>query len=130
MKKAIHACGAIAALAFCLCGTTFAATPTANSYKYFDETGALVGQQILLCSNLAYHAGNIHTAYKIVEQTKCGSGGIELDYIVPGTIITSYTLPGFLTISNACSIAECEPAYAPEPERLTDKGWTFQSGWQ
>lgn len=130
MKNAICTCGLTAALALCLSGNALAATVTANSYKYFDESGALVGQQILLCSNLSYHAGNIHTAYTIVEQTKCGTGGPSLEYIVSGTIITGYTLPGFLTIANACAIAECEPAYAPEPERLVDKGWTFQLGWQ
>ena len=105
-------------------GNAYALSPNTTSIKYFDESGAIVGQFIRLCNALTYHAGNTHTAYSITEEVNCGSNP-GLRYIVPNTIITSYTLPGFLPISTACSIAECEPLGVAEPERLTDKGWTW-----
>jgi hypothetical protein len=110
-------------------GIAHAVTPHSNSVKYFDENGTVVGQQILLCNNSAYHAGNIHTAYMIREATTCGDGQ-QTSYIVPDSIITSYTLPGSVTIGYACTVAECEPGLAAEPERLLDKGWTWAYGWQ
>ncbi|MDQ0009479.1 hypothetical protein J2T07_001656 [Luteibacter jiangsuensis] len=105
-------------------GNAHALAQNATSHKYFDENGALVGQDIRLCSALSYHAGNTHTAYLITEETNC-IGNPGLDYIVPNTIITSYTLPGFLSISTACGVAECEHAGVAEPSRLLDKGWTW-----
>ncbi|WP_036116617.1 MULTISPECIES: hypothetical protein [Luteibacter] len=104
-----------------------------ESRKYFDENGILVGQQIALCSNHSYYAGNVHTAYVIDEEILCqGAGGKsppQVSYIVPGTRIVSYTLPGFLGIEQACSIAECESSDVPEIDRLMDKGWTWNVGW-
>lgn len=115
----------------------FAQTPYSTSNIYFDETGAVVGQNILLCSNLAYHAGNIHTAYSITQTISCTSypNGSPTqspppDVIVPGTQVTSYVLPSFVTITQGCSAAECVPAGSPELPRLTDKGWTWQTGLQ
>jgi hypothetical protein len=85
-------------------------------------------QQIRLCNALSYHAGNIHTAYNITEEVACGKNP-PLEYIVPGTIITAYTLPGSESISYACGLAECVPAGYAEPTRLMDKGWTWEGGW-
>jgi hypothetical protein len=81
-----------------------------------------------LCNALSYHAGNIHTAYNITEEVACGKNP-ALEYIVPGTIITAYTLPGSESISYACGLAECVPAGYAEPTRLMDKGWTWEGGW-
>ncbi|MET4677889.1 MULTISPECIES: hypothetical protein [unclassified Luteibacter] len=113
-----------AALLLGCAGSANALSPNATSRKFFDENGALVGQDIRLCNALTYHAGNTHTAYLITEEVNCGTNP-GLRYIVPGTIITHYTLPGFLSISTACGIAECSPADAAEPEMLNDKGWTW-----
>ena len=68
-------------------------------------------------------------ARAITESVACGKNP-PLEYIVPGTIITAYTLPGALSISSACGQAECSPAGAPEPVRIMDKGWTWQNFWQ
>ena len=105
-------------------GNAHALAQNSTSIKYFDENGAIVGQFIRLCNALTYHGGNTHTAYSITEETNCG-GNPGLHYIVPNTIITRYTLPGFLPIGTACGPAECEPAGVAEPERLLDKGWTW-----
>lgn len=110
-------------------GNAHALSPNATSNKYFDENGNLVGQQIRICTAQSYHAGNVHTAYVITEETACGSNP-SLDYVVPGTIITSYTLPGSQTISNACGIAECAAQGVAEPSRLLNKGWTWLNSWQ
>lgn len=105
-------------------GTANALALDATSIKYFDENGNIVGQFVRLCDALTYHGGNTHTAYTITESTACGSNPGP-HYIVAGTIVTGYTLPGFLDISTACGIAECEPTGTPQPEELHDKGWTF-----
>ncbi|MDR6644611.1 MULTISPECIES: hypothetical protein [Rhodanobacteraceae] len=105
-------------------GTAQALALTASSHKYFDETGALVGQDIRTCEALTYQAGNTHTAYSITEEVNCGSDR-KPRYIVANTIITAYTLPGSLPIATACSIAECEPVGVAEPRMLEDKGWTW-----
>ncbi|MBT2116619.1 hypothetical protein KK141_06630 [Dyella sp. LX-66] len=129
MKSTLAKLAMIALPLFGTVGTAHALSQNTVSNKFFDENGVLVGQQILLCNALAYHAGNIHTAYTITESVAC-SKNPPLDYIVPGTIITAYTLPGALSISSACGQAECAPAGAPEPLRITDKGWTWQNFWQ
>lgn len=116
--------GFIAASFLGVVGTANALAQNATSIKYFDENGAIVGQFIRLCDALTYHAGNTNTAYTITEAVNCGQNP-GLHYIVPNTIITGYTLPGFLPISTACGIAECEPLGVAEPERLNDKGWTW-----
>lgn len=121
------------ALAFSLLavdGLASAATPLSSTNKYFDESGALVGQSATLCSNLGWHAGNVHTAYYITEAAPCGGDAQNFQYIVPGTIVTNYVLPGTLSITNACAMAECEPSWTPEVELLQDKGWTWLSGTQ
>lgn len=105
-------------------GTANALALTATSIKYFDENGNIVGQFVRQCDALTYHGGNTHTAYTITEATACGSNPGP-HYIVPGTIVTGYTLPGFLSISTACGIAECEPTGTAEPGMLNDKGWTW-----
>ena len=116
---------ALAALSFfAFAGSAHALAQNATSHKYFDETGALVGQDIRICTAQSYHGGNTHTAYHITEEVPCG-GNPSLDYIVPGTIVTEYVLPGFLSISTACGIADCEPTYVPEPRRLLNHGWTW-----
>lgn len=106
----------------------YAVTPYSNSVKYFDETGAVVGQQILFCDNHANHGGNIHTAYSISESMEC-FGNPPAHVIVPGTQIVSYTLPGFLTIGAACGFAQCVDS-GIAPNRMTSVGWTWQAGWQ
>ncbi|WP_426701002.1 hypothetical protein ACPPVV_16745 [Rhodanobacter sp. Col0626] len=108
-------------------GVASAATVTSHSVKYLDESGVVVGQQYLLCNNEVGHGGNIHTAYKIDEKTGCGNFP-QPAVIVPNTLITSYTLPGSVTISQACLVAECSPGYSPEVERLNR--WTYSVGWQ
>ncbi|GAA0709378.1 hypothetical protein FHW84_000665 [Dyella sp. SG562] len=136
--KAISLQCALSALVFLgLAGAAHAATPYSTSNIYFDESGAVVGQNILLCSNLAYHAGNIHTAYSITQTIACTSypNGAPIttpppDVIVPGTQVTSYVLPSFLTITQGCAAAECVQAGSPELPRLVDKGWTWQTGLQ
>ncbi|SFW76094.1 DUF6289 family protein [Luteibacter sp. UNCMF366Tsu5.1] len=116
---------ALAAISlFGIVGNAYALSLTSTSIKYFDENGAIVGQFLRTCEAVTYHGGNTHTAYTIYEATPCGSNPSP-HYIVPGTIITNYTLPGFLTISAACGPAECEPAGIAEPRLLQDKGWTF-----
>jgi hypothetical protein len=109
---------------FGVVGNAYALSQNTTSIKYFDENGAIVGQFIRLCDAMTYHAGNTHTAYSITEEVNCGTNP-GLRYIVPNTIITRYTLPGFLPISTACGIAECEPVGVAEPSRLMDKGWTW-----
>ncbi|TCV97781.1 hypothetical protein EC912_101798 [Luteibacter rhizovicinus] len=113
----------------CIAGNAHALAQNSTSNKYFDENGTLVGQQIRLCNALSYHAGNVHSAYMITEEVPCGANP-SLDYIVPGTIITAYTLPGSQTISNACGIAECSSSGVAEPTRLMNKGWTWLNFWQ
>lgn len=122
--KQLLALVAVPLLGLGFVGNAHALAQNATSIKYFDESGAIVGQFIRLCGAQTYHGGNTHTAYTITEETNCGSNP-GLHYIVPNTIVTSYTLPGFLSISTACGIAECEPAGVAEPERLLDKGWTW-----
>lgn len=129
MKDSLSKLAVIALPLFAFASTAHALSQNSTSNKYFDENGVLVGQQILLCNAMAYHAGNVHTAYTITESVACGKNP-PLEYIVPGTIITAYTLPGGLSISNACGPAECAPAGSAEPQRLTDKGWTWLNSWQ
>jgi hypothetical protein len=125
----------IATLSFVLllavAGSANAAATYNESLKYFDENGNLVGQRITLCDNHAYHAGNTHTAYSIDEEIYCQGANDPNpptpDYIVPGTRVVSYTLPGFLSIQQACSIAECTRADIPVIDRLLDKGWTWEN---
>lgn len=110
-------------------GNAHALAQNTTSKKYFDENGSLVGQQIRLCTALSYHAGNVHTAYSITEEVPCGANP-SLDYVVPGSIITAYTLPASLTISNACAIAQCEYQGVAEPDMLLNQGWTWLNLWQ
>lgn len=124
MKPLLVKLGLIAISSLGIVGTANALAQNSTSIKYFDENGNIVGQFIRLCDALTYHGGNTHTAYTITEEVNCGANP-GLHYIVPGTIITSYTLPGFLPISTACGIAECEPVGVAEPDRLLDKGWTW-----
>ena len=110
-------------------GVAQAATALSHSRKYFDESGALVGEQYLLCSNHSGHGGNIHTAYFIDEQTGCPGALIDPDtWIIPGKIVTAYTLPGSLSITTACSVASCQNDSSPEVNVLTL--WTYDVGWQ
>lgn len=103
-----------------------------TSIKYFDESGHLVGQRANACNGKTVHGGNVHTAFFIEEEILCGGAGGESpptpNYIVPGTLITRYTLPGSLGIQQACTIAECADPTIPEIELLDDQGWTFSSG--
>lgn len=103
-----------------------------ESRKFFDESGSIVGQQVVACNGTKAHAGNVHTAYFIEELILCeGAGGQSpptVNYIVPGTLITNYTLPGALSIQQACTPAECESSSIPEIQELTDKGWTWLNG--
>ncbi|UPG87408.1 hypothetical protein L2Y94_08660 [Luteibacter aegosomatis] len=108
-------------------GAAKAVPPASRSVKYFDEFGNLVGQQYLLCSGIAKHGGNIHTAYHIEEATSCPSGGDE-GWIVPGKIVVAYTLPSSLTIDAACSIASCQGSYVPEVNVLGL--WPYSVGYQ
>lgn len=109
---------------FGFAGAAQALGPNAISHKYFDENGGLVGQDIRLCSGLSYHGGNTHTAYSITEETACGTNP-GVDAIVPGTIVTAYTLPGFLPISTACGLAQCSGTGVAEPQRILNQGWVW-----
>lgn len=96
--------------AMLMSGSVAAATSQAHSTTYFDESGNIVGQQILLCSNLGGAYGNIHTAYTITQYASCTVpfGTTHPASIVAGTHVTSYTLPGFLSIQTACSYLPCQ----------------------
>jgi len=128
MKKTLIEITLSACALLGLAGVAHAATPYSNSIKYFDEAGRVVGQQILYCNNFSRHGGNIHTAYKIVESIACGSAP-PADVIVPGTQIIGYTLPGSLTISQACGPAQCIDA-GMQPDMLAGVTWTWYTGWQ
>lgn len=86
-----------------------AAVSQAHSYTYFDENGLVVGQTIMLCTNQGGSYGNVHTAYMVTEYASCNSSGGEThpEAIVPGTHITAYTLPGFMTVQDACRAMHC-----------------------
>lgn len=124
MKPLLGKLALIAIPLFGVVGNAYALSQNATSIKYFDENGAIVGQFLRRCDAVTFHGGNTHTAYTLTEEVNCGSNPAP-HYIVAGTIITHYTLPGFLTISAACGLAECDPPGTPEPTLLTDKGWTF-----
>jgi hypothetical protein len=89
-----------------------AATSQAHSVTYFDEGGHVVGQQILLCSNLGGGYGNVHTAYTIVQYSNCTTpyGPTVPESIVPGKHVTSYTLPSIIDFRTACGYARCDDA--------------------
>ncbi|WP_448099178.1 hypothetical protein [Luteibacter yeojuensis] len=97
-------------LALMATGSAVAAIEQAQSIKYLDESGQIVGQQIALCSNFRGSYGNIHTAYHVTEVANCIGRDQHPASIVPGTHITAYTLPGNLTIQQVCVYAECTGA--------------------
>lgn len=109
-------------------GVAHASAPLSHSRKYFDESGAFVGQQYILCSNSSGHGGNIHTAYFIDEAVACPGSNADTQPIVAGTIIDQYILPGTLTLTAACSEAQCQGSGAVEVIRIDNWPWTF--GWQ
>jgi hypothetical protein len=81
----------------------------AHSYTFFDENGTVVGQTIILCTNASGSYGNVHTAYSITQYSPCSTETQQHPAsIVPGTHVTAYTLPGFLTIQQACMWAHCD----------------------
>ncbi|WP_090179980.1 hypothetical protein [Luteibacter sp. UNC138MFCol5.1] len=106
----------VSLLALAMSGSAAAAIEQARSTKFFDESGALVGQQLALCSNFQGSYGNIHTAYHMTEVSNCIGRDQHPASIVPGTHITAYTLPGGLTIQQVCTYAQCAPASQTELE--------------
>jgi hypothetical protein len=86
-----------------------AAVAQAHGYTFFDENGQVVGQTIMLCTNQGGSYGNVHTAYHVTEYSSCNSPGAPThpESIVPGTHVTAYTLPGFMTIQDACRNMHC-----------------------
>ena len=119
-------------------GLASAATLDTSTVIYYSESGQIVGQQILLCDNVAEHAGNIHTAYQVTIGVLCNLGSPWLPpyppggpagphYIVPQTYITNYVLPASETIQEACGeiLGGCESA----PNRQLNQGWTLENGW-
>lgn len=111
-------------------GSAFAEVTSAVSVKYFDENGAVVGQQITTCYlSRSQHYGNIHTAYKISESAPCEPNGASRPApIVPNTRVTAYTLPGFLTIQQACVIAHCASKEAIELDYIFPYD-QYELGW-
>jgi hypothetical protein len=101
-------------VALALSGTAAAALEQAQSIKYFDESGVVVGQQIALCSDFRGSYGNVHTAYHVTEVADCLGGDQHPASIVPGAHITAYTLPSHLTIQKVCAYARCTSADQPE----------------
>lgn len=97
-------------MALALSGSAVAAIEQAQSIKYFDESGAVVGQQVALCGNFRGSYGNVHTAYHVTEVASCVGQDQHPASIVPGAHITAYTLPSNLTIQKVCSYARCTPA--------------------
>jgi len=101
-------------MALVLSGSAVAAIEQAQSIKYFDDSGIVVGQQIALCSNFRGAYGNVHTAYHMTEVANCIGRPQHPAAIVPGTHITAYTLPSNLTIQQVCTYALCTGADQPE----------------
>lgn len=101
-------------LATAISSTAFAAIEQAQSIKYLDDSGQVVGQRIALCSNWSGAYGNVHTAYHITEVANCIGREQHPASIVPGTHITAYTLPSNLTIQQVCTYAQCTLADQPE----------------
>lgn len=100
---------------------------------FFNENGQIVGQSVDTCQAQQYNGGNTHTAYFVMTQVYCGVGGCninpkqpgcDVEYIVPDTYITEYTLPGFETIQEACGQMEGQ-CHLP-PYRIMNLGWTWQ----
>ncbi|GAA0899815.1 hypothetical protein KR767_20030 [Luteibacter anthropi] len=112
----------------CFAGAAEARPPNSQSVKYFDEGGNVVGQQYLLCDGRARHGGNIHTAYTITEVVVCSNPNEDPGWIVPGNIVTAYTLPSNVTIQSACLTASCEGRGVPEVQNLGR--WPYSVGWQ
>lgn len=106
-----------------------AATSYTRSLKYFSESGQVVGQQIIYCNNVTKRGGNINTAYHITEVNVCTPAAPAPTVIVPGTQVTAYTLPAFLTISAACGLAQCISS-GMYPDEMTGVSWTWSNGWQ
>jgi hypothetical protein len=120
--------GAVLVLALAgFAGSASARPIYSQSVKYFDESGAIVGQQYLLCDGRSGHGGNTHTAYTVTEQTTC-NGGEPPEWIVPNLIVTAYTLPGSVSIATACSVGRCEGQYVPEVQILGM--WPYTPGFQ
>lgn len=107
-----------------------ASVASASSVKYFDESGQVVGQQITTCSlSRSAHYGNIHTAYHISESAPCTLGQESHPApIVPGTRVTAYTLPGFLSIQEACVRAVCASKEATELDYIFPYS-EYELGW-
>lgn len=103
-------------MALVLSGSAAAAIEQAQSIKYFDESGVVVGQQVVLCSNFRGSSGNVHTAYHMTEITNCVGSDQHPASIVPGTHITAYTLPSNLTIQKVCAYARCAASDQPDLE--------------
>lgn len=104
----------IGMLAVVMSSSAVAAIEQAQSTKYLDESGQVVGQRIALCSNWSGAYGNVHTAYHITEIANCIGRDQHPASIVPGTHITAYTLPANLTIQQVCTYAQCTGADQPE----------------
>lgn len=104
----------LAVMALALSGSAAAAIEQAQSTKYFDDSGVIVGQQVALCSNFRGSYGNIHTAYHMTEVANCIGRDQHPASIVAGTHITAYTLPSNLTIQQVCTYAQCTSADQPE----------------
>jgi|ERR1700754_653561 hypothetical protein len=101
-------------LALALSGSAAAAMEQAQSIKYFDESGVLVGQQVALCGNFRGSYGNVHTAFHVTEIANCIGRDQHPASIVRDTHITAYTLPSTLTIQQVCAYAHCTAADQPE----------------
>jgi hypothetical protein len=94
-------------LALVMSGSAAAALEQAVSVKYVDESGLVVGQRVALCGNFRGTYGNTHTAYHITEVSNCMGQEQQPASIAPSTHVTAYTLPGNLTIQQACISARC-----------------------
>lgn len=137
MKQKLIEVALSAPLTFGVASVAHAGPEYANSYIYFDENGQVVGQQILLCGDWgSQHAGNIHTAYYIEEESACqdqvpgGNPFPEPTYIAPPTDVVDYVLPSFETIQQACQLIGGCPEEDLPPKRLLNQGWTWYTGWE
>ena len=109
--------------------SAYAQRPYSGVVTYFDATGAIIGVDVVFCTNSGEHAGVQTSPYYIYAEASCGAS-FPVNSIVPGTGVGTFSLPGAETISTACQQAGVQ-CLSPGQQPATPNypGLTWESGW-
>jgi hypothetical protein len=109
--------------------SAYALRPYSGAVTYFDSTGAIIGVDIVNCTNEGWHAGVQNSTYFIYAQGACSGAGVN-STLLPGTGVIGYNLPGGETIEQGCTTAnvQCLGGHL-QPGTFNYPGLTWEEGW-